>query len=87
MVLGTQEGGGLCFTSLHGLDHLLDEGYFIVGKIVLGIELTVYVCNALTPIDVTLGGEVLEGDELKDRCGYLHCTMSIVEQSPNKIRM
>ena len=62
MVLGTLVGVGLRLSLLHGLDHLLDEGYFIVGKIVLGIELAVYVCNALTPINVALGGEVLEGN-------------------------
>ena len=39
---------------IHWLDHLLDKGNLIVGEIVLRVELTVDVRNALTPVDVTV---------------------------------
>ena len=39
---------------IHRFDHLLDKGNFIVGEIVLSIELAVDVWNALAPVDVAV---------------------------------
>ena len=47
--------------SLLRLDHLLYEGYLFVRQAILDVELAVDVCDALTPVDVGGGSEVLEG--------------------------
>ena len=50
---------------IHRLDHLFDKGNFIVGEIVLSIELAVDVWNALAPIDVAVVFIILNRYEFK----------------------
>lgn len=50
---------------IHRLDHLFDKGNLIVGEIVLGVELTVDVGNALSPVDVAAFFIILNWYEFK----------------------
>ena len=50
---------------IHRLDHLFDKGNLIVGEIVLGVELTVDVGNALGPVDVAAFFIILNRYEFK----------------------
>ena len=48
---------------IHWLNHLLDKFNLIFIKFVFTIELFIYVCNALSPVDVAVRREVLERDK------------------------
>lgn len=47
---------------LHWLYHGFDEGDFFIGEVVFGVELSVDFLDALAPVDVATGREVLHGD-------------------------
>lgn len=50
---------------LHWLYHGFDEGDFIFGEVVFGVELSVNLRHALAPVDVTSLSEILHRNKLE----------------------
>lgn len=68
---------------LHWLYHGFDEGDFIFGEVVFGVELSVDFLDALAPVDVAIGREVLHGYKSID---FARCMLCILLKKYHKTK-